>query len=873
MTDNLLALETKAADPAKYSVQGRAEAQPYVPMGSDVNGGMFWVMLGQQTDETPPWNALYPNRRDRYLKQFSREEPLLAGAIQSMKTRIQTLNTTVNGPPRAKKFAQELLNKPGLGDNLIQVVGKFIDDLLTSDNGGFIELWRPGKPTSDASNRPVLGFAHLDSRQCWRSFDPEFPVWYTDPIHPAEIRKIHRSRVIMQSANPQPIELARNIGFSPVSQVLRMSRIIRNMMTYTDEKISGRFTRAIGAISGVSAGSVRKALREEDDAADQKGFVIYKGIPFLIQPSTESGSEIKLAVQDLASLPDGFKFESDITLYAYILALCMGVDAREFWPATQSGATKGDATVQNMKARGRMIGYLVQVMEWVLRQCLPETVEFEYDYTDDEQDEMQTRIQAQRQGIYSTALRDGGINNLEYRALLIADNIIDGRLLQSLDLPVTTADAANQDDEDDALEANTQDTAEPQDANDQQAAASLKAVHSGVMAALYVPAAIASDLYDQVAPALVKAGIVPVPPSDYHVTLVYAGDVSFYDDGERRELQTGVAEIAIQSTPLPAQLSGIGRFMTDQGDATHPLYISVDSASLPEFRQRLFDRLKFHLAIEQNHGFTPHITIGYIPAEQDTPLIPLQPLSLQFDALTFAWGNTVTQYPLGIGDVKMSAALKSVGDYRRSLRSLVRGYWKGDLGAFDFVDGVASAITRHFTQAWEEGAKKFGVTSDEMTDAEKTRLLLEINTEISYILPFADAVEAGSKANGGLLSPLFDRAELWVNNYGRIVSLAGSMAAADAKAIWEYGDTIDHCLDCSTYAGRVYRNSVWRKWLEPYDALPRGRGLACNGYNCDCGFKPTSEPVSKGRPPLPVGAKKSHKHPPVVRIEAVAAYA
>lgn len=675
MTESLLELEAKAADPAKYSVQSRAEDSQFAPTSDVVGGGMFWLALGQMLDEEPPWNAVYPNMRDRYLLKFSREESMIAAAKYSMKTRMGTLNYTLNGPPRAKKFAQELLNKPGLADNLSDVVQKLSDDLDSSDNGAFMELWRPGNPLSDAGSRPVLGFAHLDSRQCWRSYDPEFPVWYTNPIT-GQIRKLHRSRVVTSADNPQPVELARGIGFCAVSRALRMTRIVRNMQIYLDEKVSGRFTRAIGAISGITAKQLKAGLRETEEEADRKGYVIYQGIPIFAAPGDDASKEIKLMLEDLASIPDGFVFKDEVELYAYILAFCFGVDAREFWPATQSGATKADATVQNMKARGRGIGNRIQTIEYFLRAAIPEVVEFEYDYSDDEQDEMQGRIQKQRQETLSGILKDNGINPLEYRALLIADNIIDGKLLESLDLPMTSDDSANTDNADTALDANTGDNADPTDENVGLAAASLKAI-------------------------------------------------------------------------------------------------------------------------------------------------------------------------------------KSLSDYRRSLRSLARGYWKGDLGAFDFVDGMTSAITRHFTQAWDEGAARFGVQADELTDEEKTRLSLEINTEISYVINFADFIANNSKTNGGLLSTLYARVELWVNAYGRIETLAGTIAAADAKGLWAYGDTVEHCDDCAMYAGRIYRNSVWRKFLEPYDAMPHGRGLQCKGYNCGCEIKRTSEPVSKGRPPLPVGAKKA----------------
>lgn len=685
MNDILLDMERKAADPSKRSVQARADAtEGFAPM-SDVlggGGGILWLSLGQHTENVPRWNPLYPNWRDRYLDGFARDESMAASAVYSMKTRIGTLNYELNGPPRAKKFAQELLNKPGFADTLPQLVQKISSDLDTADNGAFVELWKAGDPSkAPPKGAPCVGFAHLDSRLCWRSFDPEFPVWYTNPVT-GQVRKLHKDRVVMAADNPQPSELARGIGFCAISRALRMIRVFKNMQIFVDEKVAGRFTRALGAISGVSAGQVRKALEQHDKQADNKGYVIYNDIPFLIDPSTEGKNEIKILLQDLASIPDGFSFKDDADLYAYILAFCFGVDAREFWPATQSGATKADATVQNMKARGRGIGNRIQTVEVMIRAALPETVTFEYDFTDDDQDMMQADIHTKKIHILSTAQRDGAINPLEYRALAIAQGILDGQLLETLDLPMDSDSAADAEDEGQGLTSNTSDSADPSDGN-------------------------------------------------------------------------GAANVSA-------------------------------------------------------------------------------------------------------GEKVILTANKTEPAYRRSLRQAVRGLWSGEQGQWDFIDGMEYVLTRNLTKAWHDGMKLYGISPSEMTEAEKERLQTEINTQLLYVGNLADAVQANSKANGGHLAPLYERLEMWVKQYGRIMTLAGMMAAADQKGLWKYGDTIIHCASCSAYSGKVYRNSVWRKWLEPLEMLPRGKGLACGGWQCDCSIVKTSEPVTPGKPPI----VKGHFHAP-----------
>lgn len=122
-----------------------------------------------------------------------------------------------------------------------------------------------------------------------------------------------------------------------------------------------------------------------------------------------------------------------------------------------------------------------------------------------------------------------------------------------------------------------------------------------------------------------------------------------------------------------------------------------------------------------------------------------------------------------------------------------------------------------------------------------------------------NAIIEGSEANGGSLTPLLMRVEMWVNDLGRIRQKAQNMACADQKAEWLIGPTEQHCPTCSFYAGKVYRRSVWIKYLEPLGLLPRTKGpesgLACGGWQCLCDLVNTNKPVTPGRPPIWKGPK------------------
>lgn len=199
-------------------------------------------------------------------------------------------------------------------------------------------------------------------------------------------------------------------------------------------------------------------------------------------------------------------------------------------------------------------------------------------------------------------------------------------------------------------------------------------------------------------------------------------------------------------------------------------------------------------------------------------------------------------------------ALRSIDDYRRSVRGLVRGYWSGQLSKFDFVDGMHIAINRNFKQTWNSAGKDVGREDGEFADEELEILNREINTELTYVIQFANDIEEGSKENGGKLAPLLARAELWVNTINRIYNLAKLVLGGNRKQRWKRNPLKDSCDDCIRLDGRVYYASTWHK----YGIQPQSRDLACGGHQCGCGFEDTDDPVTKGRPPRLRGRKSHH---------------
>jgi hypothetical protein len=129
----------------------------------------------------------------------------------------------------------------------------------------------------------------------------------------------------------------------------------------------------------------------------------------------------------------------------YALSLGFGVDAREFWPATAAGATKADAAIQHLKARGKGIGDLIQTIEralnwWVIGENAG--VEFKFDYTDDEQDREVADLQQVRITNLTQMVTTGIITSQEARSLAIAQGLIDVTALDTTQNPDQADDSA-----------------------------------------------------------------------------------------------------------------------------------------------------------------------------------------------------------------------------------------------------------------------------------------------------------------------------------------------------------------------------------------------------------------------------------------------
>lgn len=406
-----------------------------VQMAGIGGGGVLDQLLNlvaAVADEIPVW-SYYPNFRDAFLRKFWKLEPILAGGVYAMTSRIATLGFKFEGNrPTIKKYYQELAGTCNNGMGLSGVFELTALAMLTQDNGAFWYLKGGGRPDRELKGR-VQDIRFLDQAQCFRSIDPDYPVIYHNP-YDGTYHRIHKSRVVLFSSMTQTDELARGIGFCAVSRVLLAAQIMRDIRTFKSEKVGGKPSRGLLLINGLNPKQLAGALADNKETAEGLGFVRFKGIDTL----TQINGELKGELLNLASVPDGWNQHEETDDYVEIVALGLGTDKRNLWSATTSGATKGDAEKQDQKQKGKGIGDLrrqfTHAINW---RVIGRDAGVEYGFDDDDVEAQlqQAEVHEKRANTYKIFLDGGAIIPEEMRAMGIKDGILNESVLANLSIP------------------------------------------------------------------------------------------------------------------------------------------------------------------------------------------------------------------------------------------------------------------------------------------------------------------------------------------------------------------------------------------------------------------------------------------------------
>lgn len=145
-----------------------------------------------------------------------------------------------------------------------------------------------------------------------------------------------------------------------------------------------------------------------------------------------------------------------------------------------------------------------------------------------------------------------------------------------------------------------------------------------------------------------------VPPEDRHITILYIGDGSLYEDiDEFGAMFTAYArEVARQHLPFDVSLNSVTRFSTPNDSGMDPVVVNADAPELEDLRRTAIDMLQdsgIPNRYEQTHGYTPHMTLGYLPEDAENPFDRWEPFDVRVTEIIAGVGGEHRVVALGDG--------------------------------------------------------------------------------------------------------------------------------------------------------------------------------------------------------------------------------
>lgn len=130
-----------------------------------------------------------------------------------------------------------------------------------------------------------------------------------------------------------------------------------------------------------------------------------------------------------------------------------------------------------------------------------------------------------------------------------------------------------------------------------------------------------------------------------HCTLIYIADDAAAIADRKPSLLAALASLAANLEPVEAVINGYGAFAGNDGQ--YPLVMLLNSPQLPWLRMSLYHCVTgIGIPLEDRYGFTPHITLTYLPADKPMPRLDRKKTPLRFEAISLVWAGERIDLPL-----------------------------------------------------------------------------------------------------------------------------------------------------------------------------------------------------------------------------------
>lgn len=347
-----------------YSRQPRFTNEPHEFFASILR----WVRQAEQQE--PPYQA-DSRERDRWLRDFWRKEPHLAGVLNSVVSIDQNRAWTLTGGRNQVNRFTRILREAEDGAGWRRYISLQALSYYTADIGAITEIGR------DGPDGPLRALYHVDPAKCMLTGDRRRPLKYdnnTQAWRPEDFFHV----VSMTSTD----EEMRGVGYCAVSRCLELAKLMVAVYEHSLEKLGSRAPKGLLLLQNITQSTWDEAMSKREALLDGKEREYFGAVAVLASMGVDN---IDAKLVALSQLPDGFdlKVWTDLLMFAY--ALCFGYDPIEFWPVQAGQLGRGRETeIQHRKATGKGGANFMLSYQDQLQMQLPESLIFEFEQRDSE---------------------------------------------------------------------------------------------------------------------------------------------------------------------------------------------------------------------------------------------------------------------------------------------------------------------------------------------------------------------------------------------------------------------------------------------------------------------------------------------------------
>lgn len=376
----MAALERLDAARARQKDEAKSRQSRFTDPMAFFTSTYKWIK--QAHHEEPPYER-DSRARDKWLREYWRKEPHLAGVVNSVTSIDRNRGWWITSGRNATLRFERILRNAENGQGWRYFMSHAALSFYTSDMGTVVELGR------DVEGGPLRALFNVDPVACRLTGNPETPLEYFD-VAATKAKAFINAPTGAQAWSPDDffrvVPLPNNdqtfggLGFCAESRCLEMAKLMVAIYEHDKEKLGARAPRGLLLLQNIQEHQWVSAMQAREAELTKREQDHYGAVAVIAQLGSEA-PDAKLVA--LSQLPDNFNIETTTNLLMYAYALCFGYDPIEFWPVNAGALGRGRETdIQHRKGTGKGGMEFVKSLQDQIQMQLPDSVLFEFEERD-----------------------------------------------------------------------------------------------------------------------------------------------------------------------------------------------------------------------------------------------------------------------------------------------------------------------------------------------------------------------------------------------------------------------------------------------------------------------------------------------------------